>query len=154
MKKIYKLIGLGLITPGLLAAKSHAQSADALINKLLEKGILTEKEAKDLKVESLDTNMVSASKWKLSDSLKSISIYGDLRLRYEYRGADNAIGSGQRNGDYQKERFRYAARIGLKGELFDNFYYGFRLDTSSNPRSSWVTFGDDSTPTPFAKNSD
>ena len=29
-----------------------------------------------------------------------------------------------------------------------------RLDTASNPRSPWITFGDDSNPTPFAKNSD
>ena len=53
-----------------------------------------------------------------------------------------------------RERFRYAARLGIKGDLFDNFNYGFRLDTSTNPRSAWVTFGDDSNPSPFAKNSD
>jgi hypothetical protein len=31
--------------------------------------------------------------------------------------------------------------LGLRGDLFDNFYFGFRLETSSNPRSPWVTFG-------------
>jgi hypothetical protein len=89
--KIYKLIGVGLLAPGLMAARASGQTADALINKLLDKGILTEKEAKDLKAESsaMNTNLVSASKWKIADSVKSIQLYGDLRLRYEYRAAEN-----------------------------------------------------------------
>ena len=45
-------------------------------------------------------------------------------------------------------------RVGLRGELFDDFYYGVRIETSTNPRSPWVTFGDDTNPTPSAKNSD
>ena len=34
-------------------------------------------------------------------------------------------------------------RIGLRGDLVDDFNYGIRLETSSNPRSPWVTFADD-----------
>ena len=46
-----------------LGAHSYGQSADALINKLVEKGILTEKEGKDLLVETApSTNLVSALK--------------------------------------------------------------------------------------------
>jgi len=52
-------------------------------------------------------------------------------------------GTGDNNRTYYRERFRYALRIGLKGELYDNFYYGLRLETSANPRSPWVTFADD-----------
>ncbi len=39
------------------------------------------------------------------------------------------------------DRWRYAARIGIRGDLADDWFYGLRLDTSANPRSSWVTFG-------------
>lgn len=139
----------------LFAVQSPAQSADALINKLLEKGILNEQEAKDLRQETFQTNLVSASKWKLSDSIKNINLYGDLRFRYEYRGAENNSPlSGASGSAYERERFRFAARIGLRGDLFDHFYYGLRLETSTNPRSPWVTFGDDSNSTPSAKNSD
>jgi hypothetical protein len=137
---------------GVVAA--NGQSADALINKLVQKGILSDKEAKELIAESTPTNPPSASKWRINDAIKNIQLFGDIRLRYEYRGAENAPGSGSTQEDYYKERFRYAVRLGLKGDLYDNFYYGLRLDTSTNPRSTWVTMGDDSNPTPFAKNSD
>jgi hypothetical protein len=77
-----------------------------------------------------------------------------LRLRYEYRGTENVPNSGATGSTFYRERFRYALRIGLKGDLYDNFYYGLRLETSNNPRSPWVTFGDDTAPTPSAKTSD
>src|ERR1051326_3124279 len=146
---------LGAISFALLTTNAHGQSVDSLINKLLQKGVLTEKEAADLKKEASDTNFVSASKWKLSDSIKNINLYGDVRFRYEYRSAENAPAYTLAPGNaYFRERFRYAVRFGIRGDLFDNFYYGLRLETSANPRSPWVTFGDDSNGTPSAKNSD
>jgi len=139
---------------------SHAQStADALINKLEQKGILSADEANQLRSESAtsDTNLLNqlpASKWKLADSIKSIGLYGDLRLRYEYRGVDNAVGGSP--DTYYRERMRYALRVGLRGDLYDDFSYGVRLETSTNPRSPWDTFGNNSTGgsvTPSDKNS-
>jgi len=156
----------------------HADSsADALINKLEQKGILTSDEARELRSESeqTETNLLSqipASKWQIASAVKTIGFYGDLRLRYEYRGADNpwpnpAVGSvlgsgntGVRGNTYARERFRYALRIGLRGDLLDDWSYGVRLDTSANPRSQFVTFGDDTgkstalSGTPFDKSSD
>jgi hypothetical protein len=144
----------------LIPAVRAESSSDALINKLEQKGILTSDEAKELRAEAeaSDTNLISqipASKWQLASSIKSIALFGDLRLRYEYRGADNPFpkaGAGTTVGDgnsgelgktYDRERFRYALRIGVKGELVDDWNYGVRLDTSANPRSQFVTFGDD-----------
>ncbi len=155
MKPIKTCQTLGLTALATIAATTpaYSQSAEGLINKLIQKGVLTEKEGKDLMSET-DTNLVSASKWRLNDAIKNITLFGDIRFRYEYRGADNAPKTGVNTDDYARERFRYAVRIGLKGDLFDNFYYGLRLETSTNPRSPWVTFGDDTNPTPSAKNSD
>ena len=59
--------------------------------------------------------------------------------------------SGVEGNAFQRERFRYAVRFGLRGDLYDNLYYGFRLETSSNPRSTWATFGSDNPTTPGAK---
>jgi hypothetical protein len=130
--------------------KSEAQTvtSDPLIDKLEQKGILSSAEAAELRAESKDqqTNLINsipASKWKIADSIKSIQLYGDLRLRYEYRGVDNLPGSSPTT--YERERFRYALRIGIRGELFDNFNYGLRLETSTNPRSPWDTFGNNTT---------
>jgi hypothetical protein len=153
-QRLNKALIVGALASAMFATKAQSQSADALINKLLEKGVLTEKEAQDLKIESGQTNLVSASKWRLSDSIKSITLFGDARFRYEYRGAENAPGSGGTGNSYNRERFRYALRLGLRGDLFDNFYYGLRVETSTNPRSPWVTFGDDTASTPSAKTSD
>ena len=150
----YRTTGLVALATLITTTHAPAQSTDALINKLVQKGVLTQKEGEQLKAETLETNLVSASKWRLSEGFKNIALFGDVRFRYEYRGADNAPKSGATTDDYVRERFRYAVRVGLKGDLFDNFYYGVRLETSSNPRSPWVTFGDDSNPTPSAKNSD
>ena len=138
-REIWKTIAVGALACAVFASNVQAQSEDALINKLLEKGILTQKEAQDLKSEASQTNLVSASKWKLNDAIKNIGLFGDLRLRYEYRGAENVSGSGGSGSSYVRDRFRYAARVGLRGDLFDDFYYGLRLETSSNPRSPWVT---------------
>ena len=150
----YKLISSTALASLALTAHAQAQTADALINKLVKKGVLTEQEGQELLAENTTTNVASASKWKLSNAIKDIGLFGDVRFRYEYRSADNAPGSGSTKDDYTRERFRYAIRVGLKGDLFDNFYYGVRIETSTNPRSPWVTFADDTSPTPFAKNSD
>jgi len=147
----------------LLAAavpRANAQiSSTALIDKLEQKGILSADEAKELRSESAqsDTNLINqlpASKWKLANSIKSIGLYGDFRLRYEYRGTDNAMGASP--DTYYRERMRYALRVGLRGDLYDDFSYGLRVETSNNPRSPWDTFGNNSTAgsvTPSDKNS-
>jgi len=147
-----------------IATQARAQSAgaqstdDALINKLEQKGILTADEAKDLRFESAasDTNLLSsmsASKLKLPDAMKSMQIFGDLRFRYEYRSADNLPGASQKT--YSMERNRYALRLGIRGDLFDDFNYGIRFETANNPRSPWDTFGKNTTTgavTPSDKN--
>src|SRR4051794_8196137 len=110
--KTCQKVGLTALATMAAATQAYGQSADALINKLIQKGVLTEKEGKDLIAET-DTNLVSASKWRLNNALKNISLFGDVRFRYEYRGADNAPKSGSTSDDYVRERFRYAVRFGL-----------------------------------------
>jgi len=142
------LIGL-LLNLTFISQSRAASTSDALIDKLEQKGVLTAAEAKELRAESEaeDTNLVNqlpAAKWKLADSIKSIGLFGDVRLRYEYRGVDNPGPVSGASGDtYRRERFRYALRVGMRGDLTDNFNYGLRLETSANPRSPWVTFADD-----------
>ncbi|MGA2867100.1 MAG: putative porin [Verrucomicrobiota bacterium] len=158
MKKtlICKTLISAALVSGACVSNLHAQSADALVNKLVEKGILTDKEAKGLITEASQTNhLAGASKWKINDAIKNINLYGDVRFRYEYRSAENPAPGNA----YYRERFRYALRLGVRGDLFDNFYYGLRVETSKNPRSPWNTFADDTGGTapgaaPADKNSD
>ena len=123
-------------------------SGNPLVDTLIKKGILTEDEAKQIEAETAaeQTNAMSSmpiSKFKMSDAIKSMQLFGDLRLRYEYRGVDNVPDATP--DTYYRERFRYALRIGLRGDLVDDFNYGVRLETSSNPRSPWSTFGNNTT---------
>jgi Putative porin len=94
----------------------------------------------------------SADKWKLFDGLTELELYGDARVRYEYRGGRLPDDGRNPNDWYERKRERYRLRIGLKGTLVDDWFFGVRLETSSNPRSTNVTFGDDSGP--FGKSSD
>lgn len=132
------------------APQIHADSSDAvdhLLNKLEQKGVLTESEANELKAEESadETNQPppQPSVWKVANTFKSIQLFGDVRLRYEYRGADNIPGATP--GTYYRERYRYALRFGIRGDLVDNFYYGIRLETGTWARSPWDTFGNNGT---------
>ena len=106
--------------------------------------------------------ITSADKWKLSAPITELELYGDARLRYEYRGGRTDESDPMHRSDWQeRERERYRIRLGLRGTLLDDWFFGIRLETSQNPRSTNVTFGDDtsgsSTATnngPFSKVSD
>src|SRR6516165_7040904 len=111
----------------------------------------------------------AADKWKLSTSITELELYGDIRLRYQYNGGETqsrgpvaAPGTGVAgtNDWLERERERYRLRLGLRGTLMDDWFFGVRLETSNNARSTNVTMGDDSASStpggggPFEKNSD
>ena len=88
----------------------------------------------------------SGSKWKLSTPLTELELFGDIRLRYEYRAGqtvDALVRSPGPDDWLERERERYRIRFGFKGQLADDWFFGLRLETSQNPRSTNVTFGDD-----------
>jgi hypothetical protein len=139
---------IGLIAFCSIAAVSHAQTNNLLLDLLVKKGIVTQDEADKLKseAESLGSNNPSASstKWRIGDGIKSVELYGDIRLRYESRDVRTPVG-----GHVDLDRYRYALRLGLRGDLASDFYYGLRLETASNPRSPWVTFATSSSGIPY-----
>lgn len=124
----------GVATPSI-----HAQSADAIIDKLVDKGILTQKEAKDLREEA-DKGFTQAyqSKSGMPDWVTSFRLNGDMRGRYDgIFVPDLEPGNpGLNTGTVaDRHRFRYRLRFGAVATLKDNFEVGFRL-TSSDAVSS------------------
>jgi cell division protein FtsB len=112
-------------------------------------------------VEKLVPDLESAAKWKLFPALTELELYGDVRFRYEYRGGRLPRDDPSHPNDWQeRERERYRLRLGLRGTLMDDWFFGVRLETSANGRSTNVTFGDDTSATsaggggPFSKGSD
>ena len=93
---------IGLLAFSCMAA-AQAQTNDLLLDLLVKKGIVSQNEAKELRVEAdklkseseaLKTNnaFVSASKWKIGNAINSMELFGDVRFRYEARDARTPVG--------------------------------------------------------------
>jgi hypothetical protein len=158
-------------------AVAHAQNAtlDDLLEKLKEKGVLSDDEYQSLKkareeeqLEERDAHRrqavkeaeqaeaqakakeaeAKATKFDVNPGIKSLQLYGDVRLRYEARNATSTVpiaGISPPATAEGLDRWRYAVRVGIRGDLVDDWYYGLRLETGTNPRSTWATFGGNTT---------
>ncbi len=135
----------------------RAQDAGALLDLLVRKKLITDQEAEEVRAElTKESASTSAGKLKLSTPITELELYGDARVRYEYRGGRTAGDDAEHPNDWlERSRERYRVRIGLRGTLTDDWFFGIRLETSTSPRSTNVTLGDDSSVNgPFSKDSD
>lgn len=128
-------VAAAVLATGAMASVANAQSIDALLDKLIEKNILTVKEAKDLR-EDVDKDFAKAyaAKSGMPDWVTSMKLYGDVRMRYENIFPDAG-------GYVDRTRFRYRVRPGLTVTIKDNFEVGMRL-TSSEAASGSANGGD------------
>jgi hypothetical protein len=136
---------------------ARAQDAGALLDLLVRKKIITDQEAEEVRGELVkESASTAAGKWKLSTPINEIELYGDGRLRYEYRGGRTADDNPTHPNDwYERKRQRYRLRLGLRVTLADDWLFGIRIETNSNPRSANITFGADSGVNgPFSKDDD
>src|SRR4029450_573579 len=145
-----------LATTAVLLAQSttsrlQAQSADALIDKLVEKGILSVKEANELREEA-DRNFSQAYSVKsgLPDFVQALRISGDLRARYEGFYSDARYAESEGGGEFvNRSRYRFRVRVGIVASLFENLEVGLRLGSAEplrggggDPISGNTTFQD------------
>lgn len=129
-------------------APDISNPSDPLLDLFVKKGFVTQQEAEQVQAEAAAQHTNNAaqmppmppSQWKISQPIKNVELFGDARVRYEDRYAEDQAGN-----SIDLQRFRYSVRLGLRGDLFDGFYYGIRLDTGSNPRSPWITAGTSTT---------
>ncbi|MBA2269451.1 MAG: putative porin, partial [Chthoniobacterales bacterium] len=135
---------------------AQAQESGALLDLLVRKKIISDQEAEEIRGElNKEYSATSAGKLKMSTPITELELYGDGRVRYEIRnGNSGAPSTLVTNPDdaQQRNRHRYRLRLGLRGTLIDDFFFGLRLETSASARSTNVTFGDDTGP--FGKTSD
>jgi len=128
MKNELKTLMATIMATAACTGHGQAQSADALIDKLVDKGILTVKEANDLREESdKGFNASYAIKSGMPDWVTSLKFNGDMRGRYASITVDALSIS-------DRDRFRYRVRFGVTAVIKDDFEVGFRL-TSSDPAS-------------------
>ena len=102
LRKYFVLITMAAsLSAGPITAR--AQDAGALLDLLVRKKLITEQEAQSVRAElskergqnndsgkesitPVTASVNSGEKWKLSTPLTELELYGDVRLRYEYRG--------------------------------------------------------------------
>ena len=132
-KKIAMLAGAATLAA--FAPQVQAQSSDALIDKLVDKGILSVNEAKDLRNDAdKDFKTAFAAKTGMPDWVSGYKISGDMRGRFESINSDAT----KQN---TRDRFRYRLRAGLSIYMQNDLEAGFRL--TSDEAATGVTTGGD-----------
>ncbi len=123
-----------LLTFAFAIAGAAAAAADidgnALLNLLVQKGVVTGDEAARLRTEltAKPDKPAEAAKSKvaaLPDSVSGVKIGADFRARFEQNNADDS-------SFFTRNRYRYRMRIGATTTFVDNFDVGVRI-ASGNP---------------------
>jgi Putative porin len=121
---------------------AHAQSkADqALLDALVRKGVLTDKEATDISAEAAkEVATESAGKIQVGDWVKELKLSGDLRIRNQFDQRTPMILTNPRLGaqdsNIPRDRWRFRLRLNADFKLQGNFFGEVQLATSDNRAS-------------------
>ena len=114
---ITKALGVGVLAS---AAAFNAEAGDnaSLLKKLVEKGVITQAEADVLAEESNTEFNDSMPSW-----VNSLTLKGDLRLRYDHTKDSNSAGDGA------NDRWRYRFRFGGTADMNNGVIVVFLLAT-------------------------
>ncbi len=143
--RLLRWTAAGALVSASLGATAQAQSADALLDKLVEKGVLTADEADQLREESdKGFNTAYAVKSGLPDWVSALKINGDLRGRFEGFYANAEGGQQASSPDWvDRNRWCYRMRLGVVANIQDNFEVGFRLASTDLDNAAGITRGTD-----------
>jgi hypothetical protein len=131
------LIAALAAAPFTLSLGLQAQSADALLDKLVEKGVLSVDEANELRDQAdKDFTKAYAVKSGIPEWVNALKFNGDFRGRYEGFFADNPNFT-------DRNRFRYRLRFGAVATLMDNFEVGLRLGSGDIDGANGISAGVD-----------
>lgn len=116
---------------------AQAQSNNSILDALVEKGVLTEAEADQMRRDA-NERYAAADSDELPGWVKSLNFKGDLRLRYEQKH-DSIVG-----GKPTRHRFRYRLRFGFTVDMQNDMFASVRLASGStgNPISTNQTMDD------------
>lgn len=117
---------------------SQAGEIDLLVEKLVEKGILTSTEAKiivDETRQEVAKELASGKSASVPQWVQSMKLKGDLRLRYQYERKTSAAEA--------RDRARLRYRLGIESIVNDKTTVGFGIASGgADPRSTNQTFED------------
>ena len=120
----FTALAAGAAAAALCGVDAQAQSSDALLDKLVDKGILSVKEANELR-EEMDAGFRKSYQVKsgMPEWVTALKINGDFRGRYEMFESNN-------DDFVDRSRYRYRLRLGMVATFNDNFEAGLRLTSS------------------------
>jgi len=130
------------------AAPAMADSNDDIIYALMAKGVLTEEEGhqlldgRDKERATQQKQMKSAGKVKISDAIDNATIYGDVRVRHEYREGTGTV-SGTNSVKETANKDRYKITLGVKTEAGD-WYSDLAMAMGAKGRSDNADLGSSS----------
>jgi hypothetical protein len=134
--KLKNMITTFIASAFLFTGAAYAGDVDILLNKLVEKNILTKEEAKGLSDEMKKDGekKVTAEAGKDASELpkwiKNTEVKGDVRVRYQSQDTDN-------DGRVSRDRGRIRARLGVISKPNDKWEGAIGLATGgSDPRST------------------
>ncbi|MDD5349466.1 MAG: putative porin [Chthoniobacteraceae bacterium] len=125
-------------------AAAFAQDSSALIDALVAKKVLTAQEAENVRADLVKENaQTNAGKLQLSNSITSLKLYGDIRLRYQYDDKQLQV----EDPAIVNQRSRERIRLRLNGDftLSGGFFGGVQLQTTQASDSGNQTLGDPAT---------
>jgi polyhydroxyalkanoate synthesis regulator phasin len=143
-KTTVQLMALGFV--GAMASTAVAEDSSALIDALVRKGVLKDKEAQQIRAQIAKDSAAKEShgQIKLDSSVKELSLTGDVRLRYQYsdakaQGNNKSTGPTvpnllQSNGSTQDQQYQVRLRINADYKVSDDFFAGFGLRTTVGSR--------------------
>ena len=149
--KSMKMRGIAAAVTGALlfgfGANAMADSSVDIVNALVAKGVLTEEEgalitkgAKEEKAANAKA-IKKAGKLKVSDAIDNAELYGDIRVRHEYRTATNQEANAKTAAvTKDRNRDRYKITLGVKTEGGD-WYSDLAFAMGHEGRSDNATFG-------------
>jgi hypothetical protein len=129
MKKILFMVLVALLSFSFLAPTALAGNEDIIIEKLVEKGVLSNSEAEELRKEiGKEEKEVKIPKW-----VEKVNFKGDLRLRYQGQQRDNADGT----TGVSRDRGRFRLRAAFEADVNPQWKAGFGIASGSDdPRST------------------
>ena len=141
MKKLFiavLMVSFYLMSVGIQA--SYAGEIDLLLQKLVDKGVLSGAEAQQVKTETQEQVKKEIAQGKFSSLpawVMNTKLKGDLRLRFQNLHEQNT-------GDISKDTTigRVRMRLGLDSKVNDKLKVGVGIATGSgDPRSTNISFG-------------
>lgn len=139
MRKLLFVLALSLIFTFCIQKVTFAGETDILVDKLVEKGILTPGEAQkiltetkeEIRKEEIREEVAKGEPEMLPKWVQNMEMKGDIRLRYQNEDIHEVEGSQSR----QRGRVRY--RLGIETKVTDTIKAGAGLATGgTDPRST------------------